>query len=91
MKIEVKSSEIEIRRGTSPKTGKPYELKEQWARMHHDDEIRKFKIILGRDQSPYAPGVYVIGADSYRVNDFGDLIIGRLVLTPVGAGVTKVA
>lgn len=90
MKIVVNSAEFEVRSGTS-KAGKPYQLRVQQGFMHHAGEVRKFNIILGRDQTPYAPGNYTIGADSFSVNDFGDLIIRRLNLSPIGAGVTKVA
>lgn len=90
MKIVIKSAQFDIRRGIS-KAGKPYELRVQTALLHRDDEVQKFNVILGRDQTPYAPGNYVLGDDSFRVNDFGDLVIGRLNLSPVGAGVSKVA
>lgn len=90
MKIVIKSAQFDIRKGIA-KSGKPYELRIQTALLHREDEVQKFNVILGRDQNPYAPGSYVLGADSFRINDFGDLIIGRLNLSPVGAGVSKVA
>lgn len=89
LKIVIKSSEVHARKINSK--GREIEFRDQDGFLHHNEEVRKIRVPLGRDQSPYAPGNYTVSADSFRVNDYGDLAVGRLVLSPLGAGVTKAA
>jgi len=86
MKIQVKSNEVITKRGTSRGTGRPYEMRVQVAFFEHEDERRKIEIMLEREQSAYAVGVYGIDDRSYTVDNFGNLQIARLVLTPLVAG-----
>lgn len=85
MKIQIKSTEVETIKGNSRATGKPYEIRKQGALFQNGDEVRKMNVMLGRDQSPYAPGLYEVDASSFDVNNFGDLFINRLVLSPLRA------
>lgn len=63
-KIEILSAEVFTKSGTSTKTGKPYQLREQAAALH--DSANKYpqacRVNLGRDQAPYAPGLYELGS-----------------------------
>lgn len=61
-KIEILSAEVQSKKGTSTKTGKPYEMREQAAALH-DTNNRYPQAIrwqLGRDQAPYPVGMYEI-------------------------------
>lgn len=49
-------------------------------------ELRKIRIGLQRSQEPYKPGVYVLGADSYVVNQYGDLNLSRQIQLVAVAG-----
>lgn len=87
MHIVVKSKEVEVKKGVA-RSGKPYEIFEQTAYLHTGDEIRRVTVPLRSGQSPYAPGNYAIDPDSYAVDRFGGLGIGRLQLVampPVAA------
>lgn len=86
MKIQVKHDEIETIRGTG-QSGRPYEMRKQAAYLFQGEEVRRIELMLGRDQSPYAPGFYGIDDRSFEVDRFGNLKIGRLVLTQT-AGTT---
>jgi hypothetical protein len=82
MRLTVKSTNVEVKKGTSRSSGKAYEIREQTAFLVANDEIRKVNVPLNRDQSAYAVGEYEIGPDSFEVNRFGNLEIGRLHLVP---------
>jgi hypothetical protein len=82
MRILIKSTNVEVKKGVGRASGKAYEIREQVAFVSHNDEVRKVNVPLGRDQSPYAVGEYEISPDSFEVNRFGNLEIGRLHLMP---------
>jgi len=84
MSIRIKDGTVEVVRGTS-KAGKAYELRKQSAFLHAGEEVRALKIVLGRDQAPYAVGVYEIDQRCFDVNGYGDLFINRLRLIAVKA------
>jgi hypothetical protein len=90
MKIQVKNDEVETVRGTG-QSGRPYEMRKQAAYLLQGEEVRRIELMLGRDQSPYAPGFYSIDDRSYEVDRFGNLKIGRLVLAPLVGTALKVA
>jgi len=81
MKIRVKSTEVETVR-IRGKRG-DFDSRRQTAYLETADEVRRVEVQLGKDQSPYAPGVYGVHESSFRVNDFSRLEIGRLVLDPL--------
>lgn len=86
-RIEILSAEVETKSGTSTRTGKPYAIREQAAALHTTGKKypEACRIGLGRDQQPYAPGMYDIGAP-LTVGDFESLRINRdLDLVPVKA------
>jgi len=85
MKIEVKSSEVNVKSGTSKKSGKPYTIREQPAYLHVAGEAYPQRCVLQLedDQQPYAPGMYET-ADELYVGDFGRLAVSRrMTLHPV--------
>lgn len=89
LRIVIKSAEVHSRKVTSK--GREITFRDQDGFLHHGEEVRKIRVPLNRDQSPYAPGNYTLSDDSFRVNDYGDLTVGRLVLTPIAQGTTRAA
>jgi len=81
LRIVIKDNTTEVKRGTS-KAGKAYEINEQTAYLETSDERRRLVITLGKNQSPYAVGTYLIAEESFMVDNYGQLGIGRLLLTP---------
>lgn len=84
MKFEIRSTEVNVKEGTGKASGKPYKIRTQFARVEHDDEVRKVQIPLEEGQLPYAPGFYTFAPKSFRISEFGNVEIGRLALVPVG-------
>jgi hypothetical protein len=91
MFIEIKDSTVEVKRGNAKATGKAYEIQEQTGYMVTEDERKRIVVPLRNGQSPFAPGRYVISAESFVVDQFGGLKIGRLVLLPAAQPQSKVA
>jgi hypothetical protein len=87
LKFVIKSTDVETRKVVSK--GREFHFRGQTAFMHHDEEVRKVRVPLGDDQTAYAPGTYTVSDDSFTVGNYGDLEIGRLVLTPIASGVQK--
>lgn len=83
MYIEVKDNTVEVKRGISARTQKSYEIHEQTAYLVTADERRRIVLSLKAGQTPYAPGRYVINPESFVVDQFGSLRIGRLMLLPL--------
>lgn len=87
IKIEVKSDEFEVFSGTSKRTGNPYSIKKQQAYAHlpgkpYPSEI---SISLADDQEPFKPGNYTLSPESLKINNWGNLEIGRVVLVQSAA------
>lgn len=85
MKIEVKSSELNVKSGTSKRTGKPFSITEQSAYLHMDGEAYPVRCVLPIEDGAqaYAPGMYET-ASELTVGDFGRLSVSRkLRLVPV--------
>jgi len=80
--IEVKSSQVETKSGTS-RAGNPYTIRKQRGLFRVGEEIRVVEIPLSDAQPPYEPGRYTPSVRSYSVGDFGALILRRLVLVPL--------
>jgi len=83
VKIRVKSTEVETVRIRGK--GGDFDSRRQVAYIETAEEVRKVEVQLGKDQSPYAVGLYGIDDASFRVNQFGRLEVGRLILTPLSA------
>jgi len=86
LKIQVKSTAVQLREGTSGK-GKPYSINEQeaWCDLPNG-ERRRVKISLEAKKPPYAVGDYVLSPESFMVDQYGQLNLGRITLQPVVAG-----
>jgi len=81
--IEVTSTEVKTRSGTSQKTGKPYSINEQEAYVHKMGQPypEKISIVLQDGNGAYNPGNYDLHPSSYFVDRFGQLSV-RPVLCP---------
>lgn len=85
MHIEVKDQNVEVKSGVTrngARAGQGYEIHEQTAYLVTSDERKKLNLSLRKGQSPYASGRYVIADETFVVDQFGGLKIGRLQLTP---------
>lgn len=84
--IDINSTKTQTKRGTSSKTGKPYEIISQRGFLHSLDTITgdvtpvAIDIPVGRDGSPYETGRYTLDVSSIIVSAYGALQIGRLKL-----------
>lgn len=97
IKIEIQSAEVKVKSGTSARTGKPYNIREQagFAFTHSRDGKPNsypvpMSISLGDDQAPYAPGVYQLAPESIYTNRFDQLEISP-VLKPLASAVKAAA
>lgn len=83
--IEIQSNAaVRTQSGTSRK-GNPYSMNKQEGWLHNgvDPYPTKMSITLQQNATPYAPGLYELNySDSVKVNQYGDLEFGRLVLLP---------
>lgn len=85
MHIEVKDQTVEVKSGVTrsgARAGQGYEIHEQTAYLVTADERKRLNLSLRKGQTPYASGRYVIADDSFIVDQFGGLKIGRLSLIP---------
>lgn len=84
MKVEVKSSDVNVKAGTSKRTGKAYSIREQVAYLHVSGEAYPVRCVLALEDlaEPFAPGLYET-RDELRVGAFGRLEVSRgLQLVP---------
>lgn len=80
--IEIKDNTVEVKSGVARATGRGYEIQEQTGYLVTSDERKRVVISLRKGQQPYKPGRYEISAESFVVDQFGSLKIGRLMLLP---------
>lgn len=82
--IEVKSAETRYVSGTSQK-GKPFSFYKQDAYAHLPGEPYPIRVEISHDKSEqaYQPGMYTILPDSFYVDRFNSLTLGRLNLQQV--------
>jgi hypothetical protein len=84
IKIEIRSTEVTTR--TIPYKGESFDVREQNGIVESNDERRKVRFRIPKNAPPYAPGFYTIGADSYVINNYGEIGLGRvLTLVPLRA------
>lgn len=84
IKVEIKPSQsaVTTRSGTS-KAGNPYSLNEQMCYVHLGNEYPVLvKLTLDDGQPAYQPGLYTVSLNSFKVGQFGSLMIDRLRLQP---------
>jgi hypothetical protein len=91
IKVEIKSSDVEVRSGTSQRTGKPYNIREQtgWgffmdAHGNPHPYPQRVRLTIEDADEPYKPGMYHLSPASFYVDRFGQIVC-RAKLLPVAA------
>lgn len=88
MQVLIVESKINEKSGVSRKTGQAYTLRQQAAVLALGKyDMRPFTLTLSRDQAAYEPGQYALDGSSFKVDDFGELRLGRVRLVKVVAAV----
>lgn len=82
LKVQVETTVIDAKNGTSAKTGKPYSIREQeaWAFTYDRDgklhpHPQRIRLTLDDDQKPYEIGTYQLDPASLYVDRFGQIAI----------------
>lgn len=96
MKIEVQSDEVITQSGLitkGPRQGQPYSIRKQtvWVYIAGSPYPVRAVINLEDNAQPYAVGNYSLGEQSFYVDKFGSLALGRLHLIPLVTGSTAQA
>ena len=89
LKITITSTAIQTKSGISPRTNKPYEIREQAAWIHLLGEDGKahpyptqIMLMMDKNHLPYAIGDYILHPSSIQSGSFGSLRI-KPFLVPV--------
>lgn len=87
MKIEIQSAEVITQSGLiskGPRQGQPYSIRKQtvWVYLAGSPYPVRAVINLEDNAPPYQPGNYELGEQSFYVDKFGGLALGRLQLIP---------
>jgi hypothetical protein len=81
MYVVVEKAEAVTRSGTSQRTGKPWTMRVQMARLKSDLLAGPLELTLGDDQPPYPAGIYALDLErSVRLNNYGVLEFGRYLV-----------
>ncbi|KXU35586.1 hypothetical protein AXE65_06250 [Ventosimonas gracilis] len=82
--VEIESTEVAVKEGTSQKTGKPYCIREQRAylKLPHFKYPQEIKLPVPDELPSYAAGMYTLDTESFWVNEFKELKLGRVRLKP---------
>lgn len=98
LKVVVESEEVREKSGTSPRTQKPYRIREQGAYVYligKDGKENRFptaiRVNLEDDQAPFKVGEYTLSLSSLYVGRFDSLVVGRVDLIPKAQGARQVA
>lgn len=85
IKIEVKDSATRVVSGNSKKTGKSYEFHKQDAFAHLPGEPYPVRMEFSHESAKdaLAPGMYLLTPESFYVDRYGKLTLGRLKVVPV--------
>lgn len=90
IRIEVKTDAVNVKSGTSTRTGKPYSIREQEAWAHvlgRDGKPQPYPVSvvlpLGDDQPPYPPGQYTLDPTCLYVDRFRSLTLSKARLMPI--------
>lgn len=81
--VEVRDGTVRERRALVK--GRESTFREQEAWVSLNGETRRIRVPLGRELAGYAPGRYLMDDASFGVNNWGDLVVSRLVLKAVAA------
>lgn len=92
LKIQVETAVVDVKTGTSAKTGKPYSIREQeaWAFLFDRSgkphpHPTKIRLTLDDDQQPYEIGTYQLDLSSIYADRFGQLALRAKLFRPVAA------
>lgn len=99
LKVQVETTVVDEKRGTSAKTGKPYVIREQeaWIWFYNRDgkpqpHPQRVILTLDDDQNPYEIGAYILDPASLYADRFGQVAIrARLRAAAAPAQVAKAA
>jgi hypothetical protein len=92
IRIEVRSSDVQHRTGTSKKTGNPYELYEQRGWLHGaKDYPTEVSFILAKGQMAFAPGFYFAGPECCTIDRYGSVTLNLSKMKPIPARAEKAA
>jgi len=86
MKIEIHEAQVNVseRSGVSQRTGKPYVIREQSGYIHMGGVYPAlFKFNLEDGQLPYPAGSYTLHPGSFKINNFEQISIGRVILQSI--------
>ena len=91
IRIEIESTNLKQRSGTSKDSGKPYSMQEQMALMFRQGERypEKIKLTLDKDSSAYAVGHYMLSDESFELSRFAGIHI-RPRLIPLASAVAEI-
>jgi hypothetical protein len=88
LKITITSTAIQTKSGISPRTNKPYEIREQAAWIHLVGEDGKqhpyptqMMLMLDKNQPPHAIGDYILHPSSIQSGSFGSLRIKPFLMS----------
>lgn len=85
-RVEVKPRQVAFseRSGVSSKTGRDYTMREQFCYVDlGGDYPVEIKINLEDGQPAYTAGEYTIAPSSFKVGQYGSLMVDRIKLFPV--------
>lgn len=92
LKIQIETTIVDHKNGTSAKTGKPYSIREQeaWAFLFDRSgkpypHPTKIRLTLDDDQQPYEIGTYQLDLSSIYADRFGQLALRAKLFRPVAA------
>jgi len=85
--IEIESNEVAMKQGKAAKTGNDYCIRTQGAylKLPHFKYPQALKITLPDDVPSYPVGAYTVDPESFWINEFKELKLGRLRLKPAQA------
>lgn len=89
MRITIRNPELQIKSGTSAKTGKPYEMRWQEAVAENDHFRMPCRIPLDKEQQPWPAGEYEFDFEAnVKIDEYGEWRIARSIkLLPIVAKV----
>lgn len=98
LKVEIATSLVDTKSGISPKTGKPYAIREQegWCFFYGRDgkplpHPQRIRLTLDDQQPPYELGSYQLDPASLYPGKFGQIMVAARLRPLVAAAQPKAA
>jgi len=82
LRVEVEAN-VNVRSGRT-REGKPFEIREQHGYITMGREVRKVSLRLEAGAEPRPAGFYQVADESFTTDEYGNLVVARLVLVPAG-------